>query len=125
MPNVLSFALHDFFDPGTWPGAAFYGVAFVAAAWLAGRVVRLAVHRALDGHLPRADPTAIKFLGQLARLAIYVVALISYVYQIPVLRQLGAVCLTSVGVASIVVGIAAQNTLGNLTSRRSPSRKGQ
>jgi len=116
MPSDLSFVLHDFVAPNTMPGAMFYGVIFVAVAWLAGRAVRLAVHRALGGHVPRADPTAVKFLGQLARLAIYVIALLSYVYEIPVLRQLGGVWLTSVGVVSVIVGIAAQSTLGNLIS---------
>jgi small conductance mechanosensitive channel len=108
--------LNESFNPSTLPGAMFYGIAFAAAAWVAGRAVRVAVHRALGGHLQRADPMAVKFLGQLARLSIYVVALLAYVYQIPVLRQLGSVWLTSVGVVSIVVGIAAQSTLGNLIS---------
>ena len=94
----------------------FFGIAFAASAWVAGRVVRVAVHRALGSHLQRADPMAVKFLGQLARLSIYVVALLAYVYQIPFLRQLSGVWLTSVGVVSIVVGIAAQSTLGNLIS---------
>jgi len=116
MPNDLTFLLRDIVDPGTWPGAVSYGVIFVFVAWMAGRAVRLAVHRALGGHVPRADPTAVKFLGQLARLSIYVVALLSFVYEIPVLRQLGGVWLTSVGVVSVIVGIAAQSTLGNLIS---------
>jgi hypothetical protein len=103
MPNDLTFLLRDIVDPGTWPGAVSYGVIFVFVAWLAGRAVRLAVHRALGGHVPRADPTAVKFLGQLARLSIYVVALLSFVYEIPVLRQLGGVWLTSVGVVSVIV----------------------
>lgn len=115
-PNLLAMSLRDFVDPGTVPGAIVYAVAFAAVAWLGGRFVRLAVHRALDGPFPLADPTAVKFLGQLARLAIYVLAFVSYFYQIPVLRQLGGVWLTSVGVVSVVVGIAAQSTLGNLIS---------
>jgi small-conductance mechanosensitive channel len=115
MPDRLPI-LHELFDPSRLPGAAVYGIAFAAAAWVAGRAVRVAVHRALGGHLQRADPMAVKFLGQLARLSIYVVALLAYVYQIPFLRQLSGVWLTSVGVVSIVVGIAAQNTLGNLIS---------
>ena len=116
MLNDLPPALHDLLKPSTLPGAVLYGVVFVAAAWLGGKAVRTAVHRALKGHVPHEDKTAVRFLGQLSRLAIYVVALLLYVYQIPVLRQLGTVWLTSVGVVSIVVGIAAQSTLGNLIS---------
>lgn len=116
MANDLSYFLHDLMDPGTLPGAAIYGVVFAVAAWIAGRTVRLAVHRALERHARRADQTAVRFLGQLSRLSIYVVAILSYVYVIPVLRQLGGVWLTSVGVVSVIVGIAAQSTLGNLIS---------
>jgi small-conductance mechanosensitive channel len=116
MPTDVAFAIRDLSDPGTLPGAALHGVAIATAAWIAGRAVRLAVHRALTGPSPRADPTVVTFLGQLSRLTIYVLALLSYVYEIPVLRQLGGVWLTSVGVVSIVVGIAAQSTLGNLIS---------
>jgi small-conductance mechanosensitive channel len=116
MPNDLPFSLRDIFDPGTLSGAMFYAVAFAAVAWVIGRAVRLAVHRALDGPVPRADPTAVKFWGQLARVSIYVVAALSYVHHIPVLRQMGGVWLTSVGIVSVVVGIAAQSTLGNLIS---------
>ena len=107
MPQILPLALRVLFDPGTLPGAAFYAVIFAGVAWLAGRGVRLGVERVLAGHVPRADPTAVRFLGQLARLAIYVVAFLSYSYHIPILHQLGAVWLTSVGVVSVVVGIAA------------------
>jgi small-conductance mechanosensitive channel len=116
MPSEVAFALRDLSDPSTLPGAASHAVVIGAIAWLAGRTVRLAVHRALEGPSPRADPTAVKFLAQLARLAIYVLALLSFFYEVPVLRQLGGVWLTSVGVVSVVVGIAAQSTLGNLIS---------
>jgi len=114
--NDLPLLLRNIFDPDSWLGIVSWGAVFVVVAWLAGRAVRLAVQRALDGHAPQADPTAVKFLGQLARLSIFVVALLSYVYEIPVLRQLGGVWLTSVGVVSVIVGIAAQSTLGNLIS---------
>jgi small-conductance mechanosensitive channel len=106
----------ELFDPATFHGAALYAVVFGLAAWVAGRAVRLAVHRTLDSHVPRADPTAVTFLGQLARLGIYIFAILSYFYHIPSLRQLGGVWLTSVGVVSVVVGIAAQSTLSNLIS---------
>jgi small conductance mechanosensitive channel len=116
MPNDLRVVLQDFLSPDTLHGALFYAVACIAIAWLAGRAVHFAVHRALESHAPLADPTAVQFLGQLSRLAIYVFALLSYIYMIPLLRQFGGVWLTSVGVVSVIVGIAAQSTLGNLIS---------
>ena len=116
MPATLDSFLHDLTDPATVPGAIFYAILFALIAWLLGRIIRLAVHRVLDSHVPAADPTAVRFLGQLARLLIYLLALLSYVYHIPVLHQLGSVWLTSVGVVSVIFGIAAQSTLGNLIS---------
>jgi small-conductance mechanosensitive channel len=112
----LKSLLHILTDPNSLPGAAFYALLFALLAWLLGRAVRLAVKRLLDSHIPRADPTAVRFLGQFARLVIYILAILSYFYHIPVLRQLGGVWLTSVGLISVVVGIAAQSTLGNLIS---------
>jgi small-conductance mechanosensitive channel len=85
-------------------------------AWLLGRAMRLAVQRSLNRpkHIP-SDPTAIRFMGQLARLGVYVFAAITYVHLIPELRDtLGTPWLASVGLVSVVVGLAAQNTLGNL-----------
>jgi len=116
MFTYLAASVHEFVSPSTLPGAALCGVVFAGAAWIAGRAVRLAVHRIVDGHAPRADPTVVRFLGQLARLVIYVIAFLSYVYLVPDLHELGGVWLTSVGLVSVVVGIAAQSTLGNLIS---------
>ncbi len=107
--------IRDMFAPETLPGAFFYGVLFVVLAWLAGRIVRLAVHRVLDKDTHGAlDRTTIRFLAQLARLLVYIFAFVSYAHIIPSLQKLGSAWLASVGVVSVVVGLAAQNTLGNL-----------
>ena len=101
----------------TVPGVLFMGVLFTFAAWLGGRAVRLAVHRLLDrSQEDGADPTGIRFLGQLSRLMVYIFAAVCYARGIPALEKFGEVFLTSVGVVSIVVGLAAQSTLGNLIS---------
>jgi small-conductance mechanosensitive channel len=42
--------------------------------------------------------------------------LILYAYLIPELRSLGTALLTGASVASIVIGMAAQSTLGNLVA---------
>jgi small-conductance mechanosensitive channel len=84
-------------------------------AWLIGRALNLAIRRVLSRpkHIP-ADPTAIRFLGQLARAGVYVFALLTFAYLVPALRSMGQAWLASVGVVSVVLGLAAQNTLGNL-----------
>ena len=45
---------------------------------------------------------------------IWALALILYAHLIPELRSLGTVLLTGASVASILVGLAAQSTLGNV-----------
>jgi len=84
-------------------------------AWLTGRALRLAVQRVLanDQH-DRVDRTAVHFLAQLARFGVYIFAFISYAHVVPALSGLGRAWLTSVGVISVIVGLAAQNTFGNL-----------
>jgi small-conductance mechanosensitive channel len=105
------------FDPATAAGAAFYGMIAIVAAWLIGRAVKLAIHRSLDrAERAGADPTGIRFLGKLASLIIYLGAFACYAHVIPELQTLGKSMLAGVGIASVVVGLAAQSTLGNLIS---------
>jgi small conductance mechanosensitive channel len=77
--------------------------------------LRLAVSRLLerDRH-GMIDRTIASFLSQLGQVSIYLVALIIYAHLVPALRSLGTALLTGVSVASIVIGLAAQSTLGNL-----------
>lgn len=116
-PKITFLDPHDFADPGTWLGAILLAVVFVILATLIGRAVRMAVHRYLD-KTARAgvDPTGIRFLGQLASVAVYVFAFMIYSHIVPALQHLGTAWLTSMGLISVVVGLAAQSTLGNLIS---------
>jgi small conductance mechanosensitive channel len=114
MMHELQTTLNDITNPATWAGATFYAVIFAIVALLAGRAVRLAVQRTLQTQSDKVDPTTLKFLGDFARVAIYVIAVLCYAYHIPLLRQMGGVMLASVGLVSVVVGLAAQSTLGNL-----------
>lgn len=119
LKNKLMAIAPDLFNPATAAGALSYGVVIFFMAWLIGRALSLAVHRMLEKprhlHLS-ADPTAIKFLGQLARVGVYIFAFVTYAHLIPALQTLGKAWLASVGVVSVVFGLAAQNTLGNLVA---------
>jgi small-conductance mechanosensitive channel len=109
--------LNNLVDTHTVLGAVFVAVFFALAAWLVGRAVRLAIHRYLDRtQRDGADPTGVRFLGQLARLMVYIFAFGCYAHVVPFLQKLGTAWLASVGVVSVVVGLAAQSTLGNLIS---------
>lgn len=104
-------------SPDTLPGAVIYALIIIVVAWLLGRALNLAIHRVLNRpkHFP-ADQTAIRFLAQLAQLGVYLFAILTYAHLIPALRGLGTAWLASVGVVSVVFGLAAQNTLGNLVA---------
>jgi small conductance mechanosensitive channel len=119
--------VHDLFSPRSWPEDVFntdtdisalaLGVLFLVGAWLTGRALRLAIHRYLDkAQHAGGDATGIRFLGQLGNVAVYIFAFMIYSHLIPSLQHLGTAWLTSMGVVSVVVGLAAQSTLGNLIS---------
>jgi small-conductance mechanosensitive channel len=57
---------------------------------------------------------AVKFIAKLTRYAVYVFAFAAYAHFIPALSGLDTASLTSIGMISLIVGFAAQNTLGNL-----------
>jgi small-conductance mechanosensitive channel len=101
--------------PGTLLGAVTYLLLAVVIAHLLSRALRIAVAGALrrQSHL---DRTTVIFLQQFGIAVIWVVMLILYAHLIPVLRSLGTALLTGASIASVVIGLAAQSTLGNLVS---------
>ena len=101
--------------PDTLIGALAYLLVFVLIAQLLSRALRIAVGGALlrETHL---DRTTVIFLQQFGIVAIWVVMLILYAHLIPVLRSLGTALLTGASIASVVIGLAAQSTLGNLVA---------
>jgi small-conductance mechanosensitive channel len=101
----------EFVNPGTLFGAVFYGLVFLVLAWLSLRSLHLTLAR-LEGGL--LDPTTVTFLRRMGKTFILVLALILYAHLIPELRSLGTALLTGASVASILVGLAAQSTLGNM-----------
>jgi small conductance mechanosensitive channel len=114
----LIIAVHDILtrlSPDSLLGAVVYLVFFVVVALLVTRALRLAVHSAMtrQGHL---DRTTISFLQQVVTAAIWVLMFILYAHLIPMLRALGTALLAGASVASVVIGLAAQSTLGNLVA---------
>jgi small conductance mechanosensitive channel len=104
-----------FLKPDTLLGALAYLVLFVLLAMLASRALRTAVHASMtrSGHI---DRTTISFLQQFGSALIWVIMLILYAHLIPVLRSMGTALLAGASVASVVIGLAAQSTLGNLVA---------
>jgi small-conductance mechanosensitive channel len=66
-----------------------------------------------QGHI---DRTTVSFLQQITTAMIWIIMLILYAHLIPVLRSMGTALLAGASVASVVIGLAAQSTLGNLVA---------
>ena len=116
--NEVKVGEHDllsFMSPSSLVGALAYFLLFVILAYVLSRLLRTAVHAAMTraGHL---DRTTISFLQQILTALIWVAMLILYAHLIPVLRSLGTALLAGASVASVVIGLAAQSTLGNLVA---------
>ena len=104
-------------NPSSWRGMVFYAVVFSLLALLLVRLVRLTTKAALREHARfPIDRTSIIFLGQFLQFMICTAAFAFYAHLIPELRALGTALLAGVSVASVVVGLAAQNTLSNLVA---------
>jgi small conductance mechanosensitive channel len=101
--------------PDTLIGALVYLLIFVLIAQLATRALRLAIGGALLRHT-HLDRTTVIFLQQFGIVVIWVLMAILYAHLIPVLRSLGTALLTGASIASVVIGLAAQSTLGNLVA---------
>jgi small-conductance mechanosensitive channel len=106
--------VHDLLNPATLWGAAAFGIIFLLIALVLARILRAWGHRiASHSHLG-IDQTALRFVIQLMQLFCFVLAAIFYAHLVPFLHQVGTAMLASAGVASLVIGLAAQNTLGQI-----------
>lgn len=116
--NLFELIKHGGYDdPSSLRGALLWAVVFVFLAWFIGLTLRVAVQRMLahDKH-NHFDLMAVRFVAKLARYCVYVFAFISYAHFIPALAVLGSASLTSISVITVILGLAAQNTLGNLVA---------
>ena len=102
---------HSLLDPGNAPGAVFYGAIAFALASIATLVIRRSARRVEHG---LSDTTVLQFVSLFAQLLAYLIAFVLYAHLVPQLRTLGTALLAGAGVASVVAGLAGQDTLGNL-----------
>lgn len=102
---------HGLFDPGNALGAVFYGAIAFALASVAALVIRRSARRVERG---LTDTTVLQFVSMFAQLLVYLIGFVLYAHLVPQLRTLGTALLAGAGVASVVAGLAAQDTLGNL-----------
>ena len=98
-------------SPGSLVGAALLAVLFFVLASMVVVLIRGGARR-VERHL--SDVTALQFVSALAQLLTYLVGFVLYAHLVPPLRALGTALLAGMSVVSVVVGLAAQSTLGNL-----------
>jgi small conductance mechanosensitive channel len=117
MTWLQNFLDRDLLNPSTIEGAIFYGALFLIMSIVAAHLVRAALLQPLKRELKHpVDRTALTFLAQFTQIGIYLLAMVFYAHLIPALRSLGTVLLAGVSVASVIFGLAAQNTLSNLVA---------
>lgn len=108
MPNLL--------DPSHITGALLLLVLFILAGSILSRLVyRISKALRLD-RSEHIDHITLAFLGHLSVLVIWVLLLTIYAHIIPALDRLGTALLAGVSVMSVILGFAAQATLGNLVA---------
>lgn len=90
------------------------GVVILIAAILAAKLLGMWGRRLGGQSQPLIDPTVIGFLRRLLQVICFVAGAIVYAHLVPELQRLGETMLASAGLVSLVIGLAAQNTLGNL-----------
>ncbi|QIL21196.1 mechanosensitive ion channel domain-containing protein [Thermomonas sp. HDW16] len=98
-------------DPNTLTGALVLAAAAFAIATIVVVLIRRFTRR-LEKRM--SDVTVLRFVSLLIQLAVYLLALVLYAHLIPQLRSVGTALLAGAGVLSVVGGLAAQDTLGNL-----------
>ncbi|HEY1726241.1 MAG TPA: mechanosensitive ion channel family protein [Steroidobacteraceae bacterium] len=116
--NELTSGEHDLLSrlrPDSPLGALVYLVLFIVLALVLSRGLRAAVHAAMSRQA-HIDRTTISFAQQFGSGCIWVVMLILYAHLIPVLRAMGTALLAGASIASVIIGLAAQSTLGNLVA---------
>ena len=93
-------------------GGVFFAVG-LALSWGMRRLIEEALR---FDKSERIDQITLTFLSRLAVLAMWVVLIMLYAHLVPALNRLGTALLTGVSLVSVIVGFAAQTTLGNLVA---------
>jgi small-conductance mechanosensitive channel len=106
-----------FIDPHQLMGATLLaGLFFLTGICLSWLVRRLMIEVLRHDKSERIDQITISFLSRLSILMIWVLLITFYAHLVPALNRLGTALLTGVSLMSVILGLAAQTTLGNLVS---------
>ena len=106
-----------FLNPSEISGAAVIAVVLIFGGIMLSKLMH-SLLREIIAHdqSERVDQITISFISHLAVLFIWLFLLTFYAHVIPALHKLGTALLAGVGLVSIILGFAAQSTLGNLVA---------
>ena len=103
-------------DPSTWAGALVYAALFALGAAAISHLLARSVRHVAERGGSAVDRAALAFFVRVAQFLVVIFALTFYAHIVPALDKLSTALLTGASLASIVIGLAAQNTLGNVVS---------
>ncbi|MFG5779586.1 mechanosensitive ion channel domain-containing protein [Comamonas sp. J-3] len=109
--DAVSSVFGSTLSPRSTLGALVIGALILSLVFVVVLLIRRSV-RHVATHL--SDTTALQFVSEFAQLLTCVFGFVLYAHLIPELRALGTALLAGVSVVSVVVGMAAQSTLGNV-----------
>lgn len=109
--------LTHYIDPTHLWGAVALGVLFLIFGLVLTRLLRRAIHALID-HDPKEhlDRMTLSFISNLATFVMWIVLALIFCHAVPALNKLTTSLLAGVSIVSVVIGFAAQSTLGNLVS---------
>ncbi|MDP9877297.1 small-conductance mechanosensitive channel [Variovorax boronicumulans] len=111
--SYLGNAVTTMLNPKSLMGAVLLGAIVLALASTVVMFVRRSARR-VGEHL--SDVTALRFVSAFAQVLVYLIGFVLYAHVVPELRALGTALLAGASVVSVVVGLAAKDTLGNLVA---------
>ena len=109
--------LTHYLDPTHLRGAVGLGIVFIAIGMMLSWIVRRTLKTVID-HDPneRIDRMTVSFIQHLGTFIMWIVLALIFSHVVPSLNKVTTSLLAGVSIVSVVVGFAAQSTLGNLVS---------
>lgn len=98
-------------------GALLLGAILIVVGLVLSWLIRRGLKEVLlHDHSERTDEIALAFVSRLLILALWLLLASFYAHLVPPLQRLSTALLAGVSLMSVIVGFAAQTTLGNLIS---------
>jgi small-conductance mechanosensitive channel len=118
MSEWLVYLRENFANPDAAIGIVFYALVTIVIVVVVSALVKRILMRVSEKSLARLkiDETSYRFMRGILTLMIYFGGAIIFVSLVPRLHALMSALLASAGIAAIVIGLAAQNTLSNIVA---------